>query len=322
MTRCYDINDYTDVSMSKRDTEEAIQILISVISLLATLSVVFILALRYKKLVEDKPFIFHIFMIAISDSMVSLSFSFGYPKQGPLCSIQGFIFMLFGRASWLFTLALIYQLYCLAIYQKVYLSNRISFRLIWAITLFLQILPFCFKTWYGIASNLAGYESCYFNGPGTEQFVFLWVTEQLVVFTSLVILSLRVIVHAHCRSRQSLAIQNVSLITLSKSIKTTVVLYPLSMLISWCPSIIYIFINNSNYLHGCLRYPHPIYIGSWLNMLIPLYGCFLTIIFYIRTKDGRAEWVQLIKSTYTTNRENKLNGTVDLSPLQTTNDFI
>lgn len=323
--KCYDIDDYTNVSTIKRKNEEAVQILISVISLIASLSIVFILTLRYKKLVEDKPFMFPIYMIAISDTMVSLSYSFGYPMQGPLCSVQAFIFMLFGRASWLFTLLLIYQLFCLAIYHKVYLSNRFSFKLVWSVTIFAQTLPFCFKTWYGIANNLAGSQSCYFNGDNREVFIFLWVCEQIVVFSLLIAFSLRIIVHGYYQSRQqSVTIQNASLIPISKTIKTTMVLYPLSMLMSWSPSIVYIFINNSNYLKGCFRYPHPVYVFDWINMLIPLYGFFLSIIFYTRTKNARDEWIQLFKSsyTYTMNRENKIKGSVDLSPLQNTNDFI
>lgn len=102
---CHDIDDYVEVSRTIQNKQETLQMTLAIISLLASLSIVIILSLRYKKLVEDKPFIYYVYMIAIADSGVSFSFSLGFPLQGPVCSMQGFLFMFFGRASWMFTLA-------------------------------------------------------------------------------------------------------------------------------------------------------------------------------------------------------------------------
>ena len=318
---CHDIDDYVEVSSSMNKNQETIQRTLAIISLIASLSVVFILSLRYKKLVEDKPFIYYLYMIAISDSGVSFAFSFGFQKQGPVCSMQGFLFMLFGRSSWLFTLALIFQLYYIAIHLKVYLSNRFSFRLIWTISLVSNLIPLAFQTWYGVPSNVEGVESCFYNGKNREVFIFIWAAEQTIVFAIILAFTIRIIIHAFLQHKKSLTVQNVALIPISKYVRNTMVLYPLSMLFTWSPNILYIL----NYLHNCLTLAHPVYYGNYVNMLVPLYGFFLAIIFYIRTKDGRAEWILLIKSllscTKTINNGDSVSGSVDLSPMQT-NDFI
>jgi len=323
---CHDIDDYVEVSSSIQYKQETLQRTLSIISLLASLSIVIILSLRYKKLVEDKPFIYYIYMIAIADSGVSFAFSLGYPLQGPLCSMQGFLFMFFGRASWMFTLFLIFQLYYMAIYMKVYLSNRFSFRLIWTLSLVSNLIPLAFQTWYGVPSNLEGIESCFFNGKNREIFIFLWVAEQILVFALILGFTARIIVHAFLEYKKSLNVQNIAVIPISKHIKNTMIFYPLAMLLTWSPNIFYIFVNNSNYLHNCMRSAHPVYYGNYVNMLVPLYGFLLTIIFYTRTKDGRQEWIRLIKSFFTTNTINNGDGdnesAVDLSPLQESNDFI
>ena len=322
---CHDIDDYVEVSRTIQIKQEILQMTLAIISLLASLSIVIILSLRYKKLVEDKPFIYYIYMIAIADSGVSFSFSLGFPLQGPVCSMQGFLFMFFGRASWMFTLALIFQLYFMAIYMKVYLSNRFSFRLIWTLSLVSNLIPLAFQTWYGLQSDLEGIESCFYNGKNSEIFVFLWVAEQIIVFALILCFTARIIVHAFLEYKKSLHVQNIAVIPISKYIKNTMIFYPLAMISTWSPNIIYIFVNNSNYLHNCMRSAHPVYYGNYVNMLVPLYGFFLTIIFYTRTKGGREEWIQLIKSLFSTNTINNRDiareSAVDLSPMQS-NDFI
>jgi len=79
---------------------EDAQIALAVLSLLASLTVVFILLYKYEILYNNKLFSHYILMIAISDTLTSLAFSFGYPKPGFLCSMQGFTLIFFARSSW------------------------------------------------------------------------------------------------------------------------------------------------------------------------------------------------------------------------------
>ena len=70
---------------------EIVTILLAVLSGIASLSVVFILTYKYKELVDKRDFIHYVYMIAIADTSTSFMYSLGYPKPGPICSIQSFI---------------------------------------------------------------------------------------------------------------------------------------------------------------------------------------------------------------------------------------
>ena len=106
-------DDYFNQEVVKNNLQliEKIQIFISTISMIATLSVVFILMYRYNKLVEKRRFCQYILTIAIADTLIrytiiitiaiiiiiiiiiiinSLCYAFGYPLNA-LCSIQSFI---------------------------------------------------------------------------------------------------------------------------------------------------------------------------------------------------------------------------------------
>ena len=72
-------------------------IVIASFSTLFPLSVVVILLQRYNTLVRGKSLIHYVMMIAIADTMTSISIAFGLPEAGPLCSAQGFLLIFFAR---------------------------------------------------------------------------------------------------------------------------------------------------------------------------------------------------------------------------------
>lgn len=231
--------------------------------------------------------------------------------------------MLFGRASWCWTFLLIFQLYYLAIHTKIYFGNGFSFKLVWSFSLISNLIPLACKVWYGIPDYLVGTEACFFNGANSrvQIFIFWWVFEQIVCFFLIIVLSIRVLFHTCLQERSNLTSHKVGLLLISKSIKSTMVLYPMSMLITWSPAIIYIFFNRANVDNNCMRFAHPVYGGNFVNMLQPLYGFLMSIIFYSRSNGGQ-EWYDLIKSLfYKTSNNNIDGGSVDLSPIQS-NEFI
>jgi len=259
MPHCHEADDYIPVSEKELSIAIGFGITTGIISAISTLSMIFILCFSYQKLVQDKPFAFNLLMIAISDFFVAISWTFGFPDQGALCSIQGklitslneynfkfnfyefisysykfvgFVYMLFGRASWFFTLALVYQLHHLAIYNRIFFSNRFIFRFIWTLALLINVLPFFFQTHYGLPSEFEGLEACFFAGKNREAFIFLWVIEQIVVFSLLILFTLRIVLYDFCQSRDKLIMNNTSSL-LTRSIKFTMLLYPSSMLFTW-----------------------------------------------------------------------------------------
>jgi hypothetical protein len=84
---------------------EIAQVVFASISLLCSVSVIFILLYYYHKLYYGKLFSHYILIIAICDSITSFSFALGYPKDW-LCSIQGFLLIFFARMSWFYTVCL------------------------------------------------------------------------------------------------------------------------------------------------------------------------------------------------------------------------
>ena len=83
---------------------EYFTIVIGVISIFFPLSVVFILLYRYDKLVKGRSLLHYVLMIAIADTMVSITTAMGYPRGGTTaCAAQGFMMYFFSRLSWFFT---------------------------------------------------------------------------------------------------------------------------------------------------------------------------------------------------------------------------
>jgi hypothetical protein len=79
--KCYEIDDYIPVNQNELNITIAFGKTVGIISAISTLSVIFILCYNWNKLVQDKPFSFHILMIAISDMMVAISWTFGFPSK-------------------------------------------------------------------------------------------------------------------------------------------------------------------------------------------------------------------------------------------------
>lgn len=128
------------------ETISSIQIFIAIISMMATSSVVFILLLKYNKLVKQRRFIHYIGIIAISDTIISLCYSFGYPEHF-LCSFQSFISIFFQRCSWVFTDLLVIQLTYVVVYKRFCFETENIHKIFWPINILLQLLPFSTQTW-------------------------------------------------------------------------------------------------------------------------------------------------------------------------------
>ena len=87
------INDnYDYINSLKNDptvkTIEIFTIIISVISMMFSGSVVFILLYNYKKLVMGKTLIHILLIISICDTILSFSYALGYPSLGNICKLQ------------------------------------------------------------------------------------------------------------------------------------------------------------------------------------------------------------------------------------------
>jgi len=84
---------------------EIATIVVAIITMIFTLSVVFILILHYNTLVKGQLLTYHVLIIAICDTVVAFTYALGYPNanQTGLCKFQGFVALNSERASWFWT---------------------------------------------------------------------------------------------------------------------------------------------------------------------------------------------------------------------------
>lgn len=129
---------------------EIFAIVIGIISTLLPLSVVFILIYKYEILVKGKTLAHYILMIAISDTISSITIALGYPTNNtPVCYAQGFLSYFFGRSSIFFTDIIIIQLLYVVLYRKFLFGPYIIHMIVWPLNIILQILPYTTNSYYG-----------------------------------------------------------------------------------------------------------------------------------------------------------------------------
>lgn len=296
MTQLNDDYDYNYVTFHQTQIRlvEKIQITIAIISTICSASVVFILILRRNVLLKDRPFIHIILMIAIADLLTSFTYSFGYPDTQKTCALQGFFGVLFSRSSWLYTVGLVLQLSSIVLYRQFICSNK---RLIISIAVFnivLAILPFTTGTTYG---GSLGTQVCFFaKGTGTYQHLHIWeitcfFSIQIISFSIILLCALVLFLNSRRSDTTSILYEQL------ENAWHTVLLYPLGMLGSWLPNMIYgwyfdAYLQSTNGSYP----PHALLIGDSLIVLNSFYGIFLTIIFFTCTKDASLEYIKMFKS--------------------------
>ena len=308
---------------------EKIQQIVASISLLFSFSVVFILLIRYKILVKDKPFSFIILIIAVSDSFASLAFSFGYPK-GQLCIAQPAILFFFERLSWIYTTILVFQLHNLIIYKKLLRSLWLDVSVLF-INVLLAVLPLTTNTQYGTLAiedgyKLQGYFVCTMhNGESNsmtaegQSYADVWlrwttINPYFVCLFLILIFYVRICLHDLfpegicsflCKGRVEPLLRSVNSSTSMIEAKITITLYVFAIIISWTPNTTYgayslhILNNQPIQDYNTIQdHLNAIKINDKLDILCPMYGLLLSIIFYVRTIQARKEWIFIFLNIY------------------------
>ena len=267
-------------------TVEIITIILSTISLIFSLSVVFIISYRYNNLARGKSLVQTVYIIAICDSVVSLSFAMGYPT-GFGCSLQGFLAFNSERASWLWTDFLILNIYGVVMNHRLIISVTMIHMIVWPIIVIFAFIPYASGTRYG--NEYPGTRRCGVVGQNYLKWDF---AQDCVVFGSLcfiLLVCLRILISNLSNDRTKESHRAFS----SESFRT-IILYPVAMLVTWAPSPIAFFLakkhsNTYNYLHA----------------MAPLYGLALAIIFYSRAKYARVEWQKILVEMKLTSGDDK-----------------
>jgi len=279
-------------------TVENATIVISTISLIFSLSVVFILLYRYEALVAGKPLIAIVLFIAISDTLVSLAYSFGYPT-GILCNVQGLLAETFEKVSWIATDLLMLNIYGIVVLKKVLISAKLTCIITCLIVILLIIIQYSVGVGYGNSPEYDGISRCSFHSFTSSASanhldnVIGSIQQSIVVFTLafIFILLVRVLCFLNSSYKDSGRF-TATQIFLAQQAFSTMSLYPASILICWLPSQIldiYQTIHNSS-----ANASNEILLNS-LYILSPINGLFLSIIFYAKTSEAKNEWLSIFR---------------------------
>ena len=301
------IRDSNDPDYSAIVPVEILSIFLGVFSLFFPLSVVFILLYRYEKLVLGKALIHYILVIGIADTGTSIAIAMGYPNKGSTCFVQGFMFLFFARVSWYFTDVLIFQLFCLVVFKKYFISIKVVHIIIWPLIIIEQFLPYAFGVKYG-SSNNKPVERCFLtsfkNDFNTNVYNSseVFVIEFFISFFFIILLTIGILGYSYYISKTEPL--NLTKIAHVRESISTAILYPIAMLIFYVPSFIYTAYNGLyiKHMHHDLHNFQVIF--NYLVAIQTLYGVTLTIIFYTKTKMARREWFLLFQQIF--NKKNEL----------------
>lgn len=290
---------------------EITQIIISVFSMLITGSVVFILIYRYNQLVIGKPFTHYVLMIAFSDTFVAFGYSFGYPS-GIACNIQAFVNIFFTRFSWMWTVILVANLTSFVIRRKFICTIFTSHYILWPVNIFLQFIIFSNGSSYG--NYTPGYDTCNFNNEKDVLNSVIWsryvsdlilqICLGLIFLCSLVTLGYSL----YLKYLDSYIARVVPLISEAWS---TIILYPVSMILTYLPAEIYAFISSSIIINTGHEPNHQVIISNSLNLLIPFYGILLALIFYYKNEEARLEYSKIFRNLFMLNNNRSVEDVQD-----------
>eukprot|EP01038_Epipyxis_sp_PR26KG_P014651 gene14651-19683_t len=232
---------------------------------------------------STRPFSHIIFFISLCDMIASIGNSFGFPPNGTfLCTTQSVLTMYFFPASWLWTVALVYQIYCVVIYKRLWLKLYAIHIICWSTSLILLLLPLS-TSYYGVESAHSGKGICHIGGrprPANNWFFVIFVAFLLVIFALITFLML------HMLSQ----INSDSLNDKHRKIVTVASLYPAAMFFSWFPKVLYFILIES----GTAEFlAHP---NEAVDIISTLYGVSLAIIFFSKSARVRTHWYNLLRN--------------------------
>ncbi len=150
------------------DLMEGISITSGVLSLIASLMVIFTV-LKFPSMWTNKIYMQILVMISVSDVISSIAVTFGFPK-GTLCTVQGTLIFFGFRASWIWSVLMIYQLCSIVKYGHLRLSFRTMNLICWSLDLIAEFLPLATGTWYANSPDFQGYTVCSISAYGKSAF--------------------------------------------------------------------------------------------------------------------------------------------------------
>jgi len=239
----------------------------------------------YQKLTANKIYMKLIMMLSLCDAMGSLGTMMGYPSLSSACEAQAILIFFFYRASWMWSTAISFSLYCQVMHGRLFVTFRTLFYFVWGLSILLEVLPIIFGLTYGNCYRFAPSlpQATTFGtlaidgvpGESIEQKFKQWMGLSFV-FPLAINLAIMFICHMFINFRVVPSLKSSGTDTSKRVLRClrTAQVYPLLMLVCWVPHITaFLLVNNvpamadSAYLVIVLSFAWGSLQGFWLFLL-------------------------------------------------------
>eukprot|EP01038_Epipyxis_sp_PR26KG_P014463 gene14463-19411_t len=240
-----------------------------------------------------RPFSHIIFFISLSDMIGSIGNSLGFPNSGTfLCYTQSILIQFFFPASWFWTIALVFQIYCMVFHNRLWIQLHHIHGICWLLPAILTLAPLATNVYGHSASN--GHGLCHLGGNNVFD-IGVWFE---FIFVYLLLFVLTII--SGLVGYMVLSQKYKELDDRRKSIIKTTAWYPLAMFISWFPKVIFGLIESAS---KTLRLSNSF--NETVDIITTFYGILVAVIFLLNSERLRTHWYNLIKKRkYIFNLEN------------------
>jgi len=241
-----------------------------------------------ERMVYNKLYMKLILVIAFCACIGSFSMVLGYPTVPGVCSLQGFLYMFFFRASWLWCLLLTIVLFQ-QLQSSRYILNFVQMNyVIWPINIAFQVAPLFDNDWYGLPPNFIGRGICSIgalldksaappeNNLGWLSSVFFYPLCICCVGMIVMDVYLYFVLLPRFQSEKI------------EKLVTNIVAYPLGMFFLWMPTFLVLV---SIQLDASVNKAKNIqFINEMLTNLAATFGFFLSVVFFWKSDESRQRW--------------------------------
>jgi hypothetical protein len=233
-----------------------------------------------------RPFSYAIFFTSLADFLGSIGASFGYRTGGWQCTLQSVLMLYFYPASWIWSGMLVYQLRSLLIYKKLGLAEHEMHILAWGLPLIPLLLPWSSGVMsYGTDDIVANISPCGWSGNDEVQ-KYVWI---LMVYWFLALVTFILMGWWINSVRTYFKTDAVPSDSIEYSLFRTMILYPMSMMITWLPTGIFTIFGLALFAGRVIIVPEQL-----IALLTTQNGTLLAFIYFLRSRRIRYHWRKLI----------------------------
>jgi hypothetical protein len=248
----------------------------------------------------SKPFSHLLFCLSFSDFIASSSNILGFPEENSLaCPIQAFFFNMFMSLTWILTSVMVYQLYSLILYKRLWLRLLHIYIFACSLALFLTLIPLTTND-YGIDDIQDGASACGITGNDYSAQLwnfFAFYGLLLSCFASMVYWSYKIYTTI-IKNNKGGEVTNTY-----NTILNTTFYYSTGMICCWLPIIIVDIIFYFSPETFADENSLPVLILELSEIISTCYGVILFFIFFRYSPQVRLQWKSFLFTSETRESE-------------------